>query len=49
VDGFRCAVALPPNVRDAFATGAWDTTGMLMEKYEEVDAASGRLPYVSGF
>jgi 3-isopropylmalate/(R)-2-methylmalate dehydratase small subunit len=49
VDGFRCAVALPPNVRDAFATGAWDTTGMLMEKYEEVNAASGRLPYVSGF
>ena len=49
VDGFRCAVALPPNVRDAFVTGAWDTTGMLLDRYEEVDAAAARLPYVSGF
>jgi len=48
-DGVRCAVSLPPNVRDAFATGAWDTTGMLLDRYAEVDAASARLPYVSGF
>ena len=25
---------------------AWDTTGMLLDRYEEVDAASARLPYV---
>ena len=43
---FRCAVSLPPNVRDALTTGAWDTTGMLLDKYEEVDATSARLPYV---
>jgi len=48
-DGFRCAVWLPPNARDAFMTGAWDTTGMLLDRYEEVDAASTRLPYVTGF
>ena len=30
-------------------TGAWDTTGLLLDRYEEVDAASKRLPYVSGF
>jgi 3-isopropylmalate/(R)-2-methylmalate dehydratase small subunit len=40
---------LPPNVRDAFATGAWDTTGLLRERFAEVDAVADRLPYVSGF
>ncbi|HLG57631.1 MAG TPA: 3-isopropylmalate dehydratase small subunit [Vicinamibacterales bacterium] len=45
----RCPVSIPPNVRDAFATGAWDTTGMLLDRYDEVNAASARLPYVSGF
>jgi len=48
-EGFRCPVSLPPNARDAFMTGAWDTTGMLLDRYEEVDAASARLPYVTGF
>ena len=43
---FHCAIALPPNVRDALTTGAWDTTGMLLDRYEEVDATSARLPYV---
>lgn len=48
-DGLRCAASLPPNVRDAFATGAWDTTGMLLDRYDEVNAAAARLPYVGGF
>ena len=42
-------VALPARIRDAFLGGAWDTTGMLLERYEDVDAAAGRLPYVRGF
>ena len=29
--------------------GAWDTTGLLLDRYEEVDAAAARLPYVGGF
>jgi 3-isopropylmalate/(R)-2-methylmalate dehydratase small subunit len=44
----RCAVSLPRNVRDAFATGAWDTTGLLLERYEDVNATSARLPYIAG-
>lgn len=48
-DGFRCAIALPGHARDALVTGAWDTTGMLLEKYEEVDRVAARLPYVAGF
>jgi 3-isopropylmalate/(R)-2-methylmalate dehydratase small subunit len=46
---FRCRVSLPANVRDAFATGAWDTTGLLLDQYDEVTAKSARLPYVAGF
>jgi len=49
VDGFRCVVALPPKVREAFITGAWDTTGLLLENFDQVQATAGRLPYVSGF
>ena len=44
----RCAISLPPNVRDAFATGAWDTTGLLLERYEDVNATAARLPYIAG-
>jgi 3-isopropylmalate/(R)-2-methylmalate dehydratase small subunit len=43
------AVLLPAHARDAFVTGAWDTTGLLLERYDEVDATSARLPYVTGF
>jgi 3-isopropylmalate/(R)-2-methylmalate dehydratase small subunit len=46
---FRCAVALPPKVLEAFTTGAWDTTGMLLDRYDEVTAASRRLPYIHSF
>jgi 3-isopropylmalate/(R)-2-methylmalate dehydratase small subunit len=48
-EGFRCDVTLPQKVRDALVTGAWDTTGLLLDRYEEVDATAARLPYVSGF
>ncbi len=49
VAGVRCAVSLPPNVRDAFTSGAWDTTGMLLENFDQVQATAARLPYVTGF
>lgn len=48
-DGFICAISLPASSRDAFVTGAWDTTGLLRERYEEVNAAAARIPYISGF
>jgi 3-isopropylmalate/(R)-2-methylmalate dehydratase small subunit len=46
---FDCAISTPPNARDALLTGAWDTTGMLLDRFEEVQATAARLPYVSGF
>jgi 3-isopropylmalate/(R)-2-methylmalate dehydratase small subunit len=42
-------VSTPANVRDALMTGAWDTTGLLMERYQEVDATAAKLPYLTGF
>ena len=49
IDGFSCAIAMPPHARDALVTGAWDTTGLLLERYEDVNAVAARLPYVAGF
>lgn len=43
------AIAMPTAVRDAFITGAWDTTGMLLADYEQVRAVTTRLPYIYGF
>ena len=30
-------------------SGAWDTTGMLLDNLDEVQATAARLPYVDGF
>jgi 3-isopropylmalate/(R)-2-methylmalate dehydratase small subunit len=49
VSDFSCPVTIPPHARDALITGAWDTTSLLLERYEEVDAAAARLPYVGGW
>jgi 3-isopropylmalate/(R)-2-methylmalate dehydratase small subunit len=49
VEGLRCTVSIPAHARDALVSGAWDTTGLLLDRYGEVDAVSARLPYISGF
>jgi 3-isopropylmalate/(R)-2-methylmalate dehydratase small subunit len=49
MNGFRCAIALPGHARDALVTGTWDTTGMLLDRYGDVDRVAARLPYVAGF
>ena len=43
------AISIPDHVRDSLMTGAWDTTGLLLDRYEQVNAVSARLPYLSGF
>ena len=40
-------VSLPPKVLEAFATGAWDTTGMLLDRFDDVRDTAKRLPYAS--
>ena len=48
-DRLRCRVAMPAHTREAFVSGAWDTTGMLLDRYEEVREVAARLPYLAGF
>lgn len=43
------AVQMPENARQAFLSGHWDGTSMLLDRFAEVEAAAGRLPYVVGF
>jgi 3-isopropylmalate/(R)-2-methylmalate dehydratase small subunit len=47
-DGQAYELSLPPAAREAFLDGSWDATGLLLERYEEVEAVAARLPYVSG-
>jgi 3-isopropylmalate/(R)-2-methylmalate dehydratase small subunit len=44
--GRTFAVRIPDASRDALLTGAWDATGMLLERFEEVEAVAARLPYL---
>jgi 3-isopropylmalate dehydratase small subunit len=46
---FTCKLKLPAHTREAFLSGAWDTTGMLLERYDEVRRVASRLPYVNHF
>jgi 3-isopropylmalate/(R)-2-methylmalate dehydratase small subunit len=46
VGDFTCRVAMPAKTRDAFLTGAWDTTGMLLERFDEVRETAAKLPYL---
>ena len=53
IDASRCrthsfAVALPPAARESFLDGTWDATGLLLDRFEEVEAVAKRLPYVVG-
>jgi 3-isopropylmalate/(R)-2-methylmalate dehydratase small subunit len=43
------SATLPAAARDGFLDGSWDATGLLLEKYEEVEAVVARLPYVRRF
>ena len=47
--GMTVAISIPDHVRDALMTGAWDTTGLLLDNYAEVTAVAAKLPYLNGF
>lgn len=42
-------VSLPPAIRESLLSGLWDATGLLVERYEDVEAVAARLPYIGGF
>jgi hypothetical protein len=40
---------MPRAARDAFLDGSWDATGLLLQRFEEVEAVAERLPYAGGW
>jgi 3-isopropylmalate/(R)-2-methylmalate dehydratase small subunit len=46
--GVSYELFLPAAAREAFLDGSWDATGLLLERFEEVQAVAARLPYVTG-
>jgi 3-isopropylmalate/(R)-2-methylmalate dehydratase small subunit len=45
----RFVAAVPPALADAFVSGQWNPTAMLLDRFDEVHAVADRLPYLSGF
>ena len=45
IDGVTWPAALPAHAREALTTGHWDGAGLLLERYDEVDAVAARLGY----
>jgi len=43
------AGSLPAALRDAFLSGQWNPTAMLLERFEDVRAVAARIPYLNGF
>ena len=42
-------IGLPSGARESFLDGTWDATGLLLDKFDEVEAVANRLPYVAGW
>ena len=40
---------IPAGVREALLNGHWDATGLLLDRFDDVEAVAARLPYVKGF
>jgi 3-isopropylmalate/(R)-2-methylmalate dehydratase small subunit len=49
LDGRAYAVTLPPAARESFLDGSWDATGLLLDRFDQVEAVANRLPYVTGW
>ena len=47
--GVNCQVVLPSAARESFISGTWDATGLLLDRYDEVQSVATRLPYLTGF
>jgi 3-isopropylmalate/(R)-2-methylmalate dehydratase small subunit len=45
----RIDATMPAALRDAFVSGQWNPTAMLLDRFEEVRSVAARLPYIRGF
>lgn len=48
-EGLTLPVTLPAAARESFVEGTWDATGLLLDRFHEVEAVAARLPYVNGW
>ena len=45
----KISATVPAALRDAFISGQWNPTAMLLDRFDDVRAVASRLPYVNGF
>jgi 3-isopropylmalate/(R)-2-methylmalate dehydratase small subunit len=45
----RFVAAIPTALRDAFVSGQWNPTAMLLDRFDEVRTVADRLPYLNQF
>jgi 3-isopropylmalate/(R)-2-methylmalate dehydratase small subunit len=48
-DGIVARAHLAAGAREAFVSGTWDATGLLLDRFDEVRGVAARLPYIQGF
>ena len=46
---WRMRISLPAAARESFLDGSWDATGLLLDRFDAVEATKQRLPYVTGW
>ena len=47
--GLSCDLTMPAAARDSFLNGSWDATGLLLDRFDQVEAVAARLPYLRAF
>jgi 3-isopropylmalate/(R)-2-methylmalate dehydratase small subunit len=47
--GVEIQASLPSAARDAFLSGQWNPTAMLLDRFDQVGAVAAKLPYIRGF
>jgi 3-isopropylmalate/(R)-2-methylmalate dehydratase small subunit len=45
--GWTMKIALPPAARESFLDGTWDATGLLLDRFEDVERTMAEIPYLS--
>jgi 3-isopropylmalate/(R)-2-methylmalate dehydratase small subunit len=42
-------ITMPASTREALLSGQWDATGLLLDRYDDVERVAAALPYSTGF
>jgi 3-isopropylmalate/(R)-2-methylmalate dehydratase small subunit len=45
----QIGIALPSAARASFLDGSWDATGLLLDRFEQVEATMREIPYIRGW